>query len=346
MPKDNENIPFLGDDPLIATEPQGFTPDQMVRCEECLRANPPTRSNCLYCAASLPANERTSDFLRPSLKPVQSWTLGYNNIFLPDGTEIQPQNLREAADLLKLSSENLRRLVSDTRPLPLARTNTREESELIDRKLKAIGFATAVVSDAELKIRESPPIRLRSVRIDENGLIPKVIGETDQSTIPWHRLVLIVTGRLLRKRVELQERKAGRGQNEIEEVDQFFADEAIVDLYFEDPDFKFRIFANGFDFSGLDGKKLVVAENFSLLMGLLREKATNAEYDDAYNSCRQSLEIVWPCEHLTESGGWRREGPGKITVGVVTETSNEDQFTRYSRLRYLLGDRGKIHNET
>ena len=318
----------------------------MVRCEECLRANPPTRLNCLYCGASLPANEGTSDFLRPSLKPVQSWTLGYNNIFLPDGTEIQPQSLREAADLLKLSSENLRKLVSNTGPLPLARTGTREESELIDRKLKAIGFATAIVSDAELGIRESPPIRLRSVRIHENGLTPKFIGETDQSTIPWDRLVLIVTGRLSRKRVELQERKMGRGQDEIEQADQFFADEAVVDLYFEDPDFKFRILANGFDFSGLDGKKLVVAENFPILMGQLREKATNAEYDDAYNSCRQSLEIVWPCEHLTESRGWRREGPGKITVGAVTETSNEDQFTRYSRLRYLLEDRSEIHNET
>jgi len=315
----------------------------MVRCEECLRANPPTRLNCLYCAASLPTHERTSDFLRPSLKPVQSWTLGYNNIFLPDGTEIQPQSLREAAHLLKLSIENLRKLVSNTMPLPLARTDTREESELIDRKLKAVGFATAIVSDAELGIRESPAIRLRSVRIDENGLTPKLIGETDESTIPWDRLVLIVTGRLSRKRVELQERKAGRGQNEIEHADQFFADEAIADLYFQNPDFKFRIFANGFDFSGLDGKKLVVAENFSILMGLLRENATNAEYDEAYNSCRQSLEIVWPCEQLTESLGWRRERPGKITVGAVTETSNEDQFTRYSRLRYILGDQRQIH---
>ena len=76
---------------------------------------------------------------------------------------------------------------------------------MIDRKLKAMGFATAIVSDAELRVRESP-IRLL-VLLDENGLTPKFIGETDQSTIPWDRLVLIVTGRLSRKRVEFQERK-------------------------------------------------------------------------------------------------------------------------------------------
>ncbi len=146
----------------------------------------------------------------------------------------------------------------------------------------------------------------------------------------------MVTGRLSRKRVELQERKGGRGENEIQDASQFFADEAVVDIYCKDPDAKFRILANGFDFSGLSGKRLVVAENFSMLLCLIRDKASRAEYDDAYNSCRRALEIVWPCGQQTESGGWRRDRPGKYTIRAVTESSNEDQFTRYSRLRYFL----------
>ena len=36
----------------------------------------------------------------------------------------------------------------------------------------------------------------------------------------------------------------------------------------------------------------------------------------------------------TQSSGWRRERPGKLSVGVATTKSNETQFTRYSRLRY------------
>ena len=44
-----------------------------------------------------------------------------------------------------------------------------------------------------------------------------------------------------------------------------------VDLYFQDPVFKFRIFANG-SILASDGKKLVVAENFSILMGLFGPK--------------------------------------------------------------------------
>ncbi|MCM3905773.1 MAG: hypothetical protein ND866_29120 [Pyrinomonadaceae bacterium] len=336
MPKDNENVPFFSDEPLTASEPQGFAPDQMVRCEQCLRANPPTRLGCLYCAAPLPVSEKTAELLKPSLKPVQNWALGYNNIFLPQATEIPVEALSEAAGLLKLSSNDLRRLLSSLTPMPLARTDSLDEARLIDRRLKDLGFEMAIVSDADLGLRESPPIRLRSVSIDENGLTPKLIVETDESQIRWSQLVLLVTARLSRKRIELQERKGGRGDNEITDESQFFADELVLDLYSEGPDAKFRILANGFDFSGLRGKRLLVAENFALLLDLIRDQSPRAEYDDAYNSSRQALEIVWPCGQQTESSGWRRQRAGKYTVGAVTESSNEDQFTRYSRLRYFL----------
>jgi len=336
LPKDNENVPFFSDEPLTASEPQGFSPDQMVRCEQCLRANPPTRLGCLYCAAPLPASEKCADLVKPSLKPVENWALGYNNIFLRQAKEITNEALREAADYLKLGPDDLRRLVSSLTPVPLTRTETLDEAGLIDRKLKDLAFETMIVSDADLELRESPPIRLRSVSINENGWTPKLIGESDEPEIPWSRLNLLVTGRLSRKRIELQERKGGRGDNEITDESQFFADELVLDLYSEAPRTNFRLLANGFDFSGLRGKRLLVAENFSLLLKLIRDQAPRAEYDDGYNACRQALEIVWPCGQQTESRGWRRERAGKYTVGAVTESSNEHQFTRYSRLRHFL----------
>lgn len=313
----------------------------MVRCEECLRANPPTRLNCLYCGTPIPVSERSAELLKPSLKPVENSALGYNNIFLPQAPEIPSEILSQAAGLLKLDLNNLRRLVSGPTPMPLVRTDTLDEAELIERRLRSLGFETTIVSDADLQLRESPPIRLRSLSIDEDGFTPRLIVEGDESQIPWNQLVLLVTGRLSRKRVELQERKGRRGENEIEDASQFFFDEAVVDLYSEGPDAKLRILANGFDFSGLRGKKLMVAENFSILLDLFRQKAPQAEYDDAYNSCRQMLEMVWPCGHQTESSGWRRQRFGKYTVGAVSESSNEDQFTRYSRLRYFLKARAR-----
>ena len=112
MLKDNENIPFFGDEPLMRSEPQGFAPDQMVSCEECLRTNPPTRLSCLYCAAPLPVSEETANLLKPSLKPVDDNALGYNNIFLPQTVEISEEALSDAAGLLKLDPKDLCRLTS------------------------------------------------------------------------------------------------------------------------------------------------------------------------------------------------------------------------------------------
>src|SRR5580765_7118103 len=37
--------------------PRSFTPAEMITCDSCLRANPPTRQTCLYCGERLPATE-------------------------------------------------------------------------------------------------------------------------------------------------------------------------------------------------------------------------------------------------------------------------------------------------
>ena len=38
-------------------KPRSFSPAEMVTCEACLRANPPTRPSCLYCGERLLALE-------------------------------------------------------------------------------------------------------------------------------------------------------------------------------------------------------------------------------------------------------------------------------------------------
>ena len=58
--------------------------------------------------------------------------------------------------------------------------------------------------------------------------------------------------------------------------------------------------------------------------------------DNSYNSRRGVLDLVWGSEKVTKSDGWRRDAPGRFTVGATTTHSNESQFTRYSRLKYYL----------
>ena len=83
-------------------------------------------------------------------------------------------------------------------------------------------------------------------------------------------------------------------------------------------------------------KALVANENIGKLQRLIVGKAVNAQVDDSYARVRNLLELAWGTQPETQSSGWRRERPGKLSVGMATTRSNESQFTRYSRLRYYL----------
>jgi hypothetical protein len=64
--------------------------------------------------------------------------------------------------------------------------------------------------------------------------------------------------------------------------------------------------------------------------------ATNARFDDSYRRLKPLLDLVWGPEQETKSSGWRRERPGKLSLGIATINSNESQFTRYSRMVYYV----------
>jgi hypothetical protein len=343
--KDNEKIPFLDDVPLAPSGPQGFSHDQMVRCEACLRANPPTRVTCLYCAAALPASENTVVARTLSLRPIESSALGYNSILLPKpSNEFESEGIEAAANFLKMSLPDLQRITNANLPLPLARTATREEADLVTKRLSDFGVDVFVVSDSELKL-EQPPSYVRAAEIGEDCLKLKQSGGGESFQVAWDKIELLVTGRLITKKVESAERKGRRGESEIVEATEFFADELVLDLYTEPQEGSFRVTSNSFDFSCLSQRSVVAAENFPALVSLLRSNATKADYDDLYPSVRQALDPIWTFAQHTGSRGWRRERPGKYNIEAVTESSNENQFTRYSRLRRYLRQRPQLNSQ-
>lgn len=346
LPKDNENMPFLDEEPLAPSEPQGFGHDEMVRCDVCLRANPPTRANCLYCAAALPTGKKAVDQRAITLKPVDDSVLGYNCILFPTSANNSgADKLPTAAQLLKLGAAELQHIIAAPGPLPLARTETREEAELITSKLSDFGLSTRVVSDFELGL-SAPVVQIRAAKLTDAGISLKQIGGDVGTEVSWSQIALIVSGRIITRRVESAEQKGKRGENEITEAREFFADEPVMDLYAGDRSECFRITANNFDYSPLSQRGFVAAENFASLLKLIRTSSTTARHDDSYLSVRQALDHAWPSAQRTGSGGWRRERPGKYSIEAVMESSNVNQFTRYSRLRCFLMKRHSHASET
>ena len=333
MPKDNENIPFLG--PVEPSEPLGFPAEQMIRCEECLRANPPTRVSCLYCVAPLPLTETSVRLRKPVLRQPEKHQLGYNNILTP-AAQASTEIVTDAATLLKLSDENMQALMSQSVPIPVARTASREEAELVTLRLRDLGLSCVTISDDELGLTDNVVKRVRAMSFDDEDVVIYHSG-SEQTSFTWSEVILILPARLIETTMEIKERLTRKKENEILETNEFFRDEVVIDFYTAAHSFTWRIGGSGFDFSCLGTEKALVAnENIARLQRLIVTKAVNARFDDSYQRVRNLLELVWSTQPETQSSGWRRERPGKLSVGVATTKSNEPQFTRYSRLRHYL----------
>jgi len=263
---------------------------------------------------------------------------GYNNILLPPDRAVSDETIKSVAALIKLSPENLQALMSQSVPMPVARTASREEAELVTQRLRDIGLTCITLSDETLGLSFSDNTlkRVRAMRFDELFLTIQLAGG-EEIEVTWADVILIVPGRLIETTVEITERLTRKPEKELLDTSEFFRDETVIDFYTARHPFTWRVGAGGFDFSCLENEKALIAnENIARLERVLVAGAVNAQFDESYARVRNLLELAWSTQQENQSSGWRRSAPGKLSVGLSTTKSNETQFTRYSRLRYYL----------
>ena len=285
----------------------------------------------MYCSVPLPLTESSARLRTPVLRRPEKHELGYNTIVLPGNEVLSRKAIEDAATFLRLEQDGLERILAEGVALPLARTASRGEAELIADRLQTAGFRVITLTD------EGAVVRVRSLSFDESMLVINPGQITNEVDVTWSNIALIVTGRLVEKRVEVKEVKSRGAENEILDTSELFSDEAVIDLYVSGHSETWRVQANGFDFSCLGREKTLLAtENIATLQRVLNANATNARLDDSYNRMRPLLDLVWGPEQEIQSSGWRRERPGKLSLDTATIHSNESQFTRYSRLLFHL----------
>jgi hypothetical protein len=327
---------FGGDAASDATDRRAFRREELIACERCGRASPPTRMKCLYCGATLPAVEGGEDRRRPALKPLEEWERGFNVVLAPragDDLYLRGDALVEAASLARLKPEQLNEMLAARVALPLARTGERAEAALLERRLTTLGLDVEIVADEDLAVESQPPRRVRKIEFDEEGVTGLSVGSGESQRAAWGEIVLIVTGRIFKKRIEVEERLKRRAGSEIVESRELVEDDAAVDLHFINAPAGWRVTASGFDYSCLGARKgLLAADNFARLVEEFRARARRAAFDDSYGRVRHLLQFAWSPTEQREAGGVRRAGPGRVSTEAITSVSNEAQFTRYSRL--------------
>jgi hypothetical protein len=305
----------------------------MLTCDECLRANPPTRTNCLYCGAQLPVTESSAAFRAAALRQPETWEEGYNVVLLK-ASEMSEAAVKEIHGLLRLERDAARRILEAKDALPLAHVATREQASFIEEKLRPLGLSLHVVSDSELMAVDPARRRVRALEFTQDALVLYSAGSGESWRALWSELLLLVAGRLVTRRVEVEERP-GLKESQIVDTREMTGDVPLLDLYTGERDGGWRVASDNFDFSCLGQKKgLIAAQNFTRLIEELRARALCASYDDAYGRLRQALAPVWPPEERTQSKGLRRDRPGRFNTEAVVVSDNAAQFTRYSRLRH------------
>ena len=261
---------------------------------------------------------------------------GYYVVRAPGQTsDLAETALAEAAALLRLKVPELNRILGVGQPVPLGWAETSQDAALMSESLRRRGIETLNVAHEDLHLSLAAK-KIRALELSGESLTAIATSGIGKVTARWDEVTLLVVGRLLLDRHEIEERKR-RGRKQLVGSRQLSADESVLDLYTKSDEINWRISANSFDFSCLGSARGVTTlENFVALISLLRDRATNARFDDSYNRARPALATVWPIEPQTRTGEWRRSGAGKFDVATVTTTDNEDQFRRYSRLLHCL----------
>jgi hypothetical protein len=322
-----------------SSAPRSFSPSEMLACAACLRANAPTRTSCLYCGGALTVSKASANSQRPTLRPLEKWERGYNTIVAPhQAGRVSEDSLREIAELLRLDASDLKRILETGEALPLSRAATLDEASLIERRLGALGLRALTVSDEDLREEALTPKRMRAAELTQETLVLHPTGGGEARSLSWSDVRLLLTGRLMVRKVaseERQGRRKGGSENELINASETYADEAVLDIYSNSGGW--RIAANHFDFSCVgQHKSLIAAENFLTLVSIMRARASLAAYDDSFTRVRHALACVWKPEQNVEARGLKRERPGKYSTETLTTSDNEAQFTRYALLRYYL----------
>jgi hypothetical protein len=331
QPGDDE---FLKNLP-VQTEDIAFKPEELILCAKCGRTNPPTRLKCVYCGGELELSAEQSAKIAPSLRKLENWENGFNLIYLPKNENIDDDEAAKIAKFLSVEKEVLQAIFEAQKPLPVARTESGKEAEILQNRLGESGLEIRIISDETLAA-ENLPRRLRGLEFFDDKILLILFNNDEVEEINAEDLTLIVPGAIFQKAVESTEKRK-KGESKILETSETASDEILIDIYTKNDATGYRILTKGFDFSCLETEKGILArENIKKLVAKLQTAAPNAQLIADYPAVRSVLGNVWEIEQRKDSKGLTRQRFGKFDLSNISSSNNVQQFTKYSRLQWHI----------
>jgi len=301
-------------------------------CPACSRKTAAARANCIYCGEVL-GIQRIE--VAPAQRDIDSFENAFNTVLVPSAVGDAGGAELALATALSMEAEEARAFIGSGKRLPLSRSLTRPEAELIASLVRTCGLQAAVIEDAELELQREVR-RARRVAIDGGRIL--VAHGSAAMALDIRDVRLLVVGVIRRNRSDYTEgivNVTGQGSSLLD-LFEFRSDQMILDVYGESLDESFRIRADAFDYSGLINPMSFRAEvNFQTACKTLATVASRAVVDLDFSRVRQLLGRAWPVRSRTESRGIKRAGLAHQPVAQSSTISdNGEQFDRYSRLMF------------
>jgi hypothetical protein len=273
----------------------------------------------------------------PPQRAIDSYELAFNTILEPAPPTATGRAESALASALKIAPTEARAFIESRKPVPLARSQSRQEAEMIAELVRTCGLGAVVVADEDLQLN-SDLIRAKRIIRSAGGI--QVQHRDGALVVAASEIKLLVIGRLRNTRVDFTEGMSGRrGQSgTVLDTAEFLSEETLVDVYTSNLGQSFRIKADAFDYSGIVRPLSFRAEvNFGSLIDEIGTVAVAAIIDHDFAEVSGLFSRAWPERSRTESGGVKRAG---LAYRPVSKSSvikdNRDQFDRYSRLMYLF----------
>ncbi len=312
----------------------------VINCPRCQRRTPAARGACLYCGEALPL---TMIEAAPPQRNIDTFEPAFNTILDPTQPRLVDSAASALAAALRVETSDALAYIRSGKPLPIARSQNRQEAEMIALLVRSCGLSASVIADRDLAL-ESELSRARRTGISEQEIEVDYSGGVMR--VSRSEIKLMVLGRLGTSRVDYTEGLSGaRGQTtSVIDTAEYRSDEMLLDVYGSSLDRSFRIKADAFDYSGLVAPLSFRAEvNFKAALGRLCKLCPQAKLDDDFTRVRGLLGRAWPERTRSEARGIKRAGISYRPVAKASVVSdNRDQFDRYSRLMFLsLAGAGK-----
>ena len=275
----------------------------------------------------------------PPQRNIDPGDRAFNTVLEPFLTQPNERVVLALATSLQLDVSEIQALIAAGKPVPLARSHTRSESEMIVALVRTCGARATVIADDELRLTQEL-LRARRIAVNDDEI--RVRHSGGETTVNRAEIQLVVLGELRNRRVDYTEGLSGRRGQPGNVLDSFEyrAEEMLLDVYTASLDRSFRVKSDAFDYSGLVSPLSVRADmNFHAAVATLHANSPQATVDDDFSKLRNVLERAWPERTRNESRGIKRTLTLRAVAQASVMSNNRDQFNRYSRLMFLWLER-------